>query len=88
MRRGKPWLPKRWRTDDLYAMAFLLLGLLIVLFVVATDLKYATWTLWIAVPMIMFSLAYIFLVSALPIFLGPRSGSDAKEGEAGEDSHR
>ena len=79
MRSGKPWLPKKWHKGDLYALAFLLLGLVIVLSVAATGLKYATWTLWIAVPMMMFSLAYLFIVSALPIFLGPRSGGDLKE---------
>lgn len=60
-------------------MAFLLLGLVIVLCVVVTGGEYVAWTLWIAVPMLMFSLAYLFLVSALPIFLGPRSGSDSGE---------
>jgi len=60
-------------------LAFLLLGLVIVLFVAATGGDYITWTLWIAVPMLMFSLAYLFLVSALPIFLGPRSGDDSRE---------
>ena len=68
-------------------MAFLLLGLAIVLSLVATGLDYAAWTLWIAVPMIMFSLAYLFIVSALPIFLGPRSGDDPKEGETTEEDH-
>lgn len=86
MRSGRSLLPKKWHTEDIYAMAFLLAGLAIVLFVAATGLKYATWTLWIAVPMIMFSLAYIFLVSALPIFLGPRSG-DNKDDETVEENH-
>lgn len=85
MRSGKPWLPKKWHKGDLYALAFLLLGLVMVLSVAATGLRYATWTLWIAVPMIMFSLAYIFLVSALPIFLGPRSGGEPGEGETTEE---
>ena len=87
MRSGTPWFPKKWHKGDIYAMASLLMGLAIVLFLAATGLEYATWTLWIAVPMIMFSLAYIFLVSALPIFLGPRSGGDPKEGETTEEDH-
>lgn len=87
MRSGKPWFPKKWYTGDLCALAFLLLGLAMVLSLVATGLKYATWTLWIAVPMIMFSLAYLFIVSALPIFLGPRSSGEPGEGETTEEDH-
>ncbi len=68
-------------------MAFLLLGLAIVLSLVATGLDYAAWTLWIAVPMIMFSLAYLFIVSALPIFLGPRSGGDLEDEKSTEEDH-
>jgi len=49
-----------------------LIGLVIVLFVLFTDGQYLVWTLWFAIPMLMFSLAYLFLVNALPIFLGPR----------------
>jgi amino acid transporter len=76
MSPDKPRIPRRWRAGDVWALAFLLLGLVIVLFVAATEGKYLVWTLWIAVPMLMFSLAYLFLVSALPIFLGPRSGAE------------
>lgn len=77
----KPWFPRKWHTGDVCALAFLLIGLFIVLFVAATDGQYATWTLWFAVPMIMLSLGYLFIVSALPLWLGPRSGEDLEEEE-------
>jgi len=61
-----------------------LTGLVIVLFVAATEGEYVVWTLWIAVPMLMFSLAYLFLVSALPIFLGARSDSESEREQSPE----
>ena len=74
---------KRSRRDPgvRWAIAFLLVGLAIVLFVAATEGEYLVWTLWLAIPMLMFSFAYLFLVNALPIFLGPPpdSGSDAEQ---------
>lgn len=75
----KPWMSRRWYKGDVYALLFLLLGLVDILIVLTTEGEYATWALWIAVPMVMFSLAYIFLVSALPIFLGPRSKDSPPE---------
>lgn len=53
----------------LWAMGLLLVGLVIVLFVAVTEGEYGVWTLWIAIPLLMFSLAYLFLVNAVPIFL-------------------
>lgn len=79
-----PHARRRWRKGDLWAVAFLLVGFSIALFMAATGGAYFAWILWIAVPMLMFSLAYLFLVSALPIFLGPRSGEEA-EGEEPRD---
>lgn len=85
MRPSEPWFSRRWYTGDVVALAALLLGLVTVLFVAATGGEYAVWTLWAAVPMIMFSLGYLFLVSALPIFLGPRSGSRPPEDSSGQE---
>lgn len=67
---------KKWYAGEIWALAFLLLGLVVVLFVAATEGEHIVWILWIAVPMLMFSLAYLFLVNAIPIFLGPRSGTE------------
>lgn len=85
MRSRKPWFSRKWYVEDIHALAFLLLGLAVVLFVAVTGGEYFTWTLWIAVPMIMLSLAYLFLVSALPIFLGPREGDDSSDDRPPED---
>jgi len=80
-----PWFSRKWHTGDVCALAALLLGLGIVLFVAATGGTCAVWTLWIAVPLLMFSLAYLFLVSALPIFLGPRSGGTSHQEMSSEE---
>jgi hypothetical protein len=40
-------------------------GILIVSFVAATEGAYGAWMLWIAVPMLMISLGYIYLINAL-----------------------
>jgi protein-S-isoprenylcysteine O-methyltransferase Ste14 len=85
MRHSEPWFLRRWYTGDVVALAVFLLGLTIVLFVMATGGECAVWTLWAAVPMIMFSLGYLFLVSALPIFLGPRSGGRPPEDSSGKE---
>lgn len=82
-----PWYRRKWHTGDVCALAALLLGLVIVLLVAATGGTYGVWTLWIAVPLLMFSLAYLFLVSALPIFLGPRSGDASPQEMSPEDDH-
>lgn len=75
---GRP--TRKWYPGETWALLFLLLGLALVLFVAATEGEYLVWSLWIAVPMLMFSLAYLFLVSALPIFLGPRAGGESEAG--------
>jgi len=87
MRPGEAWFSRRWYTGDVCALAVLLLGLMIVLFVAVTGGEYAVWTLWVAVPMLMFSLGYLFLVSALPIFLGPRSGARPPAESAEQEGH-
>ncbi len=66
-------------------MAFLLIGLAMVLFVAATDGRYVVWILWIAVPMLMFSLAYLLLVSATPILLWHVRDGDSEQEQPQED---
>lgn len=87
MPSDRPLFPRHWHKGDVLALVFLLAGLIIVLALVATGLEHATWTLWFAVPMMMFSLAYLFLVSALTVVLGPRS-SAGPEGEKAEEDDR
>ena len=82
-----PLFPRHWHKGDVLALGFLLLGLLMVLLLVATGLEHATWALWVAIPMIMFSLAYLSLVSLLTVFLGPRSKGDSQNEQPAEDDH-
>jgi len=71
--------PRRWDPWTLWALVFFLIGLAIVVFEAVTGGRYVAWALWFAVPVLMFSLAYFFLISALPIFLGPRHSEDSEE---------
>jgi len=80
MRSDKSRPSREWSSGETLALVFLLLGLADVLFVAVTEGGHAVWTLWIAVPMLMFSLLYILLVNALPIFFG-RTRSDEPEEE-------
>jgi len=79
MRPDKPHLSKEWRSGEILALVFLFLGLANVLFVAATNGEQAVWTLWIAVPMIMFGLLYILLVNALPLFFGQTRSDEPEE---------
>lgn len=84
MPSDRPRPSRKWHAGELWALAFLLLGLVIVLFVAATEGEYIVWILWVAVPMLMFSLAYLFLVNAIPMFLGPLSDSESEREEPQE----
>lgn len=79
---------RKWHKGDLWAISLFLIGLGIVLFVATTEGEYLVWTLWLAIPMLMFSLAYLFLISALPIFLGPRSGPESETEEPGREDDK
>lgn len=80
MRLDKSRPSKEWSSGETLALVFLLIGLMDILFVAATEGGYAVWTLWIAVPMLLFSLLFILLVNALPLFFG-RTRSDEPEEE-------
>lgn len=84
MRPDKSRLSRKWSSGEIFALVFLLLGLADVLFVAATEGEYVVWTLWIAVPMILFSLLYILLVNALPIFFGQTRGDEPEEERSSE----
>ena len=57
--------------------------MLIVAFVAATRGEYGAWLLWIAIPFLMISLGYLFIISALPVFFDSvadgKSESDQEE---------
>lgn len=44
-------------------------GIAILAFVAATEGKYYSWLLWLAIPYLMISLGYAFLVYAVPVYL-------------------
>lgn len=51
-------------------MVLALVGGAIVSFVAATGGRHGAWMLWIAVPFLMISLGYFYVVNALPVFMG------------------
>ena len=60
---------KRWYSRRRLAILLVLAGVLIVSFVAVTGGEYGAWTLWIAIPLLMVSLGYLFLINAIPVFL-------------------
>ncbi len=50
-------------------MILALIGVLIVIFVAVTGGEYGAWLLWIAVPLLMISLGYFYLVNAIKYFI-------------------
>lgn len=75
---------RKWRRGEIWALAFLFLGLVIILFVAATEGEQAVWTLWFAIPMIMFSLVYLLLVNAIPVFFGDSPDDEPKAEQSRE----
>jgi hypothetical protein len=60
-----PKTKKKWVFYGRWALIPSIIGILIVAFVIVTEGKYATWTLWIAVPLMMIGLGYIFIINAI-----------------------
>ena len=60
---------KRWYSRGRLAIVLALVGVLIISFVALTGGEYGVWTLWIAIPLLMASLGYLFLANAIPVFL-------------------
>lgn len=46
-----------------------IIGIIIIIFVAATGGEYGAWLLWIAIPFLMISLAYFFIINAIRYFL-------------------
>lgn len=70
MRSGKSEATRKWIAHVRFALVPAIVGGLIVAFVAVTGGEYGAWLLWIAVPLLMISLGYFYLVSALPVLLG------------------
>jgi len=69
MRSDKSESVRKWIVKERFALVPAIFGGLIVTFVAATRGAYGAWLLWIAVPLLMISLGYFFLVNALPILM-------------------
>jgi hypothetical protein len=65
MQSDKPEAKRKWEVRGRGAFIPAIAGILIVSFVAATEGAYGAWMLWIAVPMLMISLGYIYLINAL-----------------------
>jgi hypothetical protein len=65
MQSNKPEAKRKWNVRGRWAFIPAIVGILIVSFVAATRGAYGAWMLWIAVPLLMISLGYIYLVNAL-----------------------
>jgi hypothetical protein len=65
MQSDKPESKGKWNIRGRWAFIAAIAGILIVSFVAATRGAYGAWMLWIAVPLLMISLGYIYLIYAL-----------------------
>lgn len=64
-----PPRPRKWYSAGRWALVFAAVGILIIAFIIATGAEYATWLLWIAIPLMMISLGYFFVVNAIKYFI-------------------
>lgn len=90
-----PWMSSvkseaksKWYSKGRWALVLALIGILIVSFVAATQGAYGAWLLWIAVPLLMISLAYFYVVNALAYVWGigaPRQRKTEQEEEHSEE---
>ena len=69
MQSENPEAKKKWYSRGRWAIVFSLIGVLIIVFVAATGGEYGAWTMWIAVPLLMLGLGYLFVINAIPVFL-------------------
>lgn len=69
MQSGRSESAKKWIVKVRFGLVPAIVGGVIVAFVAATQGAYAPWLLWMAVPLVMIGLGYIYLVYALQIFL-------------------
>lgn len=65
MQSDKPEAKRKWNVRGRWAFITAVAGIVIVSFVAATRGTYGAWMLWIAVPLLMISLGYIYVIYAL-----------------------
>jgi hypothetical protein len=70
MQSGQHEVMRGWLAHGRWALVLAVVGGAILSFVVITRGTYGAWMMWIAVPFLMISLGYFYLVNALPVFMG------------------
>jgi len=75
---------KGWVLHGRWALIPTVIGIVIVAFVMVTNAEYATWTLWIAVPLLMIGLGYLFIINAIASLISIGHSEDEAEGEEGK----
>jgi amino acid transporter len=76
---GKP-AKKKWVFYGRWALIPTIIGVLILTFVIFTGERYA-WTLWIALPLLMIGLGYIFVINAIASLIAIGKSGDESESE-------
>jgi len=69
----------KWYDKHRWAISAAIVGMLMVSIVIATGGEHGAWTLWIAIPLLMFSLGYLFLVNAIPVFINLFSDDNSEQ---------
>lgn len=70
MRSDQQTVKRNWYSRGRWALILVSVGVLMVAFVAATRGEHAAWILWIAVPLLMFSLGYLYIVNAVATVWG------------------
>jgi len=78
MQSGKHDATRRWYSHGRWALVLALVGIAILSFVVVTRGTIGAWMLWIAVPFLMISLGYFYVINALPVFWGKSADSQSE----------
>ena len=68
MQSGQHEVMRGWFAHGRWALVLAFVGGAILSFVVVTRGTYGAWMMWIAVPFLMISLGYFYVVNALPVF--------------------
>ena len=85
MQSAEPKTKKEWVFYGRWALVPTIIGIAILAFVIVTEGKYATWTMWIAVPLLMIGLGYIFIINAIASLVAiDRAGESEEQDEKGD----
>jgi len=84
MPSGQTEAPRRWYSRGRWAYVFVIIGVLITILVASTGGTYGAWMMWIAVPLLMVGLGYLFLINLLT-FLKDSGVYEEEEKEEGAD---